>query len=408
MSEARRWIVSVDDHVVEPPGVWVDRMPRHLVDAAPHIETSDDGEAWVFGAKVKPISFQGGRLFTEESGLRDFIDTPRFYRDMRPGSYDPVERAKDLDRVGIAASACFPSFPRFCGQEFLECEDRELGLLCVRAYNDWLIEEWSGAAPGRFIPLVIIPLWDPQLAAAEIERCAAAGAKGITFPENPHPLGLPSIHALDRHWDPVFRAAEETGLPLCTHVGSSSRVPRTAPDSPVLVTAATAGVNAQLTLADWLFSGIFLRFPRLKLCLSEGGIGWMPYILERVDFTMVRRGEQAREGVDIGYSGFEYTPGYWDPALVDVPLIELFRHHVYGCFIEDPHGVASIRSIGVNNVMLECDYPHADSSWPHTSQVVEEQLGALTDRERHLVERGNAERVFNLDPLPAEPQAAVV
>src|SRR5690606_3419724 len=150
--------------------------------------------------------------------------------------------------------------------------------------------------PGRFIPLMIIPLWDPQIAAAEIERCAAMGAKGITFPENPHPLGLPSIHAKDLHWDPVFRSAEEAGLPLCTHVGSSSRVPRTSPDSPVLVTAATAGVNAQLTLADWLFSGVFLRFPRLKLCLSEGGIGWMPYILERVDFTMVRRGEQAREG----------------------------------------------------------------------------------------------------------------
>jgi predicted TIM-barrel fold metal-dependent hydrolase len=399
MAGPSRWIISVDDHIVEPGNVWVDRVPSRMRDAVPHIEKSQDGEAWVFGSKIKPVMNQGGRLFTTESGLRDLIDVPHFYHEMRPGSYDPVERAKDMDRVGVAVSACFPSFPRFCGQEFLETPDRDLGLACVQAYNDWLIDEWAGAAPGRYIPLIILPLWDPPGAAAEIERCAAKGAKGITFPENPHPLGLPSIHDIDLYWDPVFRAAEEASLPLCTHIGSSSRVPRTSPDSPVLVTAAAAGVNAQLTLTDWMFSTVFLRFPKLKLCLSEGGIGWMPYVLERIEFTMERRGEQFSEGTDIGYSGFEYKPGVWDPALMEIPTRQLFKDHVFGCFIDDPHGVDSIDEIGVENVMLECDYPHADSSWPDTNDVVNTQLASLSDADRHLVEHENAERVFNLEPL---------
>src|SRR5690606_3183787 len=122
---------------------------------------------------------------------------------------------------GILASLCFPSFPRFCGQIFAEANDKDLALLCVQAYNDWMIDEWCASAPGRFIPLVIMPLWDPPAAAREIERCAAKGATALAFSENPEPLGLPTIHDLGRYWDPLLAAAEAANMVICMHVGSS-------------------------------------------------------------------------------------------------------------------------------------------------------------------------------------------
>src|SRR5262249_49067034 len=153
--------------------------------------------------------------------------------EMRAGCYDPVARLADMNVDGVLASLCFPSFPRFCGQVFHETKDKELALLCVRAYNDWMIEEWCGSAPGRFIPLTLIPLWDPRLAVAEIERCKAKGASGFCFSEGPSALGLPSLYDAGRYWDPVLRAAEHTGMVVCTHIGSSSRMPTTAPDCPM-------------------------------------------------------------------------------------------------------------------------------------------------------------------------------
>src|SRR4029077_4264224 len=149
-----------------------------------------------------------------------------------------------------------------------------------RVYNDWFIEEWCGKAPGRQIPIVTLPLWDPKLAAAEIERCASRGAKGIFFSENPYDLGTPSIHDKDGHWDPVFAAANDTGMPLLAHLGSSSRSTTTAPDAPYQVGAVLTGLNLSKFLVDWLFSGKLQRYPNLKLVMAEGGIGWIPWVLE--------------------------------------------------------------------------------------------------------------------------------
>ena len=203
-------MISVDDHVVEPPDVWTSRLPAKWQDECPAVE--EDGRiVWRFEAKQKSLAELGGRLFDPASGKRDLIDFPERYEDLRPGCYQPAERVRDLDLAGIDASLCFPAFPRFCGQEFTEATDRGLGLACVRAYNDWMIDEWCGAVPGRLIPLVIMPLWDADLAVAEVERCAAKGARAVTFSENPAALGLPSVHDRRQYWDPVFAACARRG-----------------------------------------------------------------------------------------------------------------------------------------------------------------------------------------------------
>ena len=198
---------------------------------------------------------------------------------MRPGCYDPKARLLDMNDAGILASLNFPSFPRFCGQTFCEAKDKDLALLCVQAYNDWMIDEWCGTDPGRLIPLAIIPLWDPALAVTEMERVYAKGCRSFCFSENFEPLGLPTIHT--GHWDPVFRAANDLQMVLSIHIGSSSTFHKISKDSPFMANFSLGMIRPAGCLMDWIFSGLFQRFPNIKIALSEGSIGWIPWVLER-------------------------------------------------------------------------------------------------------------------------------
>lgn len=402
MSASLDWLVSVDDHVLEPPHVWESRLPAKFRQAGPRIVSDDDGEAWVFEGKRMPTT---GLSAAAGKKREQFSPLPVTYQEMRPGCYDPAARVEDMNRGGVLASLSFPSFPRFCGQAFTEASDRELGLLCVRAYNDWMIEEWCGTAPDRLIPMIILPLWDPHLAAAEIERTAAMGARAIAFSENPYQLGLPSIHDPNRHWEPVVAAAADTEMPICMHLGSSSQLPQTSPEMPMVgIIALTPVASTAAACIDWLFSPFLPEYPNLKLCLSEGGIGWIPYVLERCDHVVeVHRGWAAS-----GDFGGDLTTGAVggrgeESALnLDVLPSELFRDHIFGCFIEDDFGVTALDRIGVDNVMIETDYPHTDSTWPNCIEVAHKQLAGVDDDVKLKVLQTNAARVFRLD-LPEPP-----
>ena len=385
------WLISVDDHILEPPNVWVDRVPAKDRDRAPHIETEDGNEFWVYeGKRYTSLGLNAVAGKSKE----EFSPEPLTYAEMRPGCYDPVARLEDMDRAGILASACFPSITRFCGQLFMEVEDRDFGFTCLKAYNDWHIEEWCGAAPGRYIPLVLVPMWDPALAATELERCAEKGATAFCFSENPAPLGLPTVFNKDRFWDPLMAAANELEMAVCMHVGSSSQIPAISPESPFMANLTWGANRTSGALVSWLFSGMFHRFPKLKIVLSEGEIGWIPYYLERAEQVIdkqrhwVKRGEGIRNHVDADQS-------------VDIDLIDIrrdYHEHVFGCFIDDAHGIASLDEIGEDNVMCETDYPHSDSTWPDCIDVVKRRIGHLPVETQYKLMRGNAERVFRFAP----------
>jgi predicted TIM-barrel fold metal-dependent hydrolase len=387
------WLISVDDHVLEPPHLWVDRVPQTDRDRAPHMEVDDTGlDFWVYDGKKFPSS---GLSAVAGKAKEEFSPEPLPYSEMRPGCYDPTARLEDMDRAGILASLCFPTLPRFCGQLFMEAGDREFGFVCLQAYNDWMLEEWCGAAPGRYIPLVLIPMWDPALAATEMERCAAKGATAFAFSENPAPLGLPTIHDPNRYWDPVMAAANDLEMIVCMHVGSSSQVPKIAPDSPFMANLAWGAMRTSGTMLSWLFSGLFQRFDNLKIALSEGEIGWMPYYLERAEQVLFKQRYWVQRGSQ-----------FMDHATTDVDLDTLdiralFRDHVFGCFIDDAHGIASLGELGVDNVMCETDYPHPDSTWPDCIKVVKEQISHLEPEVQYKLLRGNAERLYRF--TPAEP-----
>ncbi|MYR23811.1 amidohydrolase family protein, partial [Streptomyces sp. SID6137] len=249
---------------------------------------------------------------------------------------------------------------------------------CVRAYNDWMVEEWCGPnARGRLIPLTLIPLWDPELAAAEVRRNAARGVRAVAFSEIPPHLGLPSVHT--DAWDPFLAACDETGTVVAMHIGSSSRMPSTSADAPPAVGSVITFANCCFSMVDWLMSGKFERFPNLRVMYAEGQIGWIPYILERADVVW----EENR-----GWGGVADK--------VTRPPSELFAEHVYGCFFDDAFGLRNLDSIGLGNVLYETDYPHSDSTWPKSREVGEAQMGHLPADVVERIVRGNAIELLEL------------
>ena len=390
-------IISVDDHIVEPADLWTSRMPAKFKEAAPHIVRKD----------MPDVTFVGGKLTVNEGGsgapadwwiyeklqrpllrVDSAVGVPRdevtmkgvTYEDMRPGSYRQKERLEDMDTNHIEASLCFPTFPRFCGQTFTEAKDKELALLCVKAYNDYQVEEWCAGTGGRLIPLTIVPLWDPDLAADEVRRNAARGVRAVCFSEIPAYLGLPSIHDPDNYWDPFFSACAETRTVVNMHIGSSSKMPSTSADAPAAVGSSLTHINAELSMTDFLMSGLFERFADLKVAYSEGQIGWIPHLLHRMDVVW----EENR-----GWGGVADK--------VPNPPSSYFKDHVFGCFFDDPNGLLLIDEIGEDNITYESDYPHSDSTWPRTREIAEKQMAGLTDEQRYKVVRGNAIRLFGLD-----------
>jgi len=273
----------------------------------------------------------------------------------------------------------------------------------VQAYNDWMVEEWCGAAPGRLIPLAIIPLWDPTRAAAELERCKAKGVNAFAFSENPEPLGLPTIHDPSGYWDPVMHAAHDLEMVVCMHVGSSSTMPQISSNAPQLASLTWGANRTSGAMLSWLFSSYLQDLPNLKICLSEGNIGWIPYFLERAEQVLDKQRHWAASGAMQAYTasfGFadQGRIREADPMRLDVRAT--FRDHIYGCFIDDVAGIRCLDLIGEDNVMVETDYPHSDSTWPHTKEVAEKMMAHLPDDVVRKLVRGNAIELLSLDLEP--------
>jgi len=297
---------------------------------------------------------------------------------MRPGCWRPKDRLADMDINGIEAQMCFPNYPRFCGQLFLRGQNKELALLCVKAYNDWMVEEWANDSGGRLIPLCLIPLWDPELAAEEVRRNAGRGVRAVCFSELPTFLGLPSIYS--GHWDPLFAACDETNTVLACHIGSGTKTPQTSPDAPDAAAASIIFGNSVGSMSDFLYSGVFHRYPNLKLLYAEAQIGWIPYLLERIDDVWETHRGWSHSQL---YTKEKPSSVYWD--------------HIYSTFFKDSVGVRMLEMVGEDNVIFESDYPHQDGTWPYTRHEAAKQFGHLEQAVIEKLARGNAIRLLDLN-----------
>ena len=374
-------LVSVDDHVVEPPDMFDGHLAEKYKSVAPKVITNASGDdVWLYEGQELPnigLNAVSGKP-KEEYGIE-----PTSFAEMRPGAYDIDQRVADMDANGVLGSMCFPSFPQFCGQLFSRTEDKAVALAMVQAYNDWHIDEWCGTHPGRFIPLSIPPIWDPELMAAEVRRVAAKGCRAVTFSENPEKLGWPSWHS--EHWDPFWQACTDEGTVVCLHIGSSSQLTITSVEAPINVMITLQPMNIVQAAADILWSRVIPEFPGVTFALSEGGIGWIPYFLERCDY--VYENHQAWTGQDLPKR----------PS-------EIFRERFITCFIDDAAGVKNRHDVGLDTMTWECDYPHSDSTWPQSPERLWKSLGGVPDSEIDAITHENAMRLFSYDPFSIIPK----
>jgi predicted TIM-barrel fold metal-dependent hydrolase len=370
-------LISVDDHLVEPPNMFDAHIPDRYRAVAPKIVRKPNGsDVWVFnGLEIPNIGLNAvaGRP-KEEYGVE-----PTAFDEMRPGCFDIDERIKDMNAGGVLGSMCFPSFPGFSGRVFATADDKDMAIAVLRAYNDWHIDEWCGSYPGRFIPMGLVPIWDPQLAANEVRRIAAKGVHSITFTENPATLGYPSFH--NPHWDPLWAACSDHDVVLSIHLGSSGKLAITAADAPVDVMITLQPMNICQAAADLLWSRIPKHFPNLKIALSEGGTGWIPYFLDRLDRTY-----------DMHHLWTGQNFGDQMPS-------DIFRRHFLTCFIADPVGMQLRHLIGIDNIAWECDYPHSDSSWPDAPEELAKVITGVSDDDVNKISYENAMRWYSFDPF---------
>jgi predicted TIM-barrel fold metal-dependent hydrolase len=376
-------LISVDDHIIEPPDMFERHLPARYKDDAPRLVHREDGtDVWTFReTQIGNVALNAvaGRP-KEEYGME-----PQGLDEIRPGCWKVDDRVKDMNAGGVLGSMNFPSFPGFAARLFAT-EDSDFSLALVRAYNDWHIDEWCGAHPGRFIPMALPAIWDAELCAAEVRRVSEKGCHSLTFTENPAALGYPSFH--HEYWNPLWKALVDTDTVLSVHIGSSGRLTIPAVDSPPDVMITLQPMNIVSAAADLLWSRVIKDFPAIKIALSEGGTGWIPYFLERVDRTYEMHSTWTLQ--DFGGK---------KPS-------EVFRENFLTCFISDPLGIRLRHDIGIDNICWEADYPHSDSMWPSAPEELHSEFERfeVPDSDINKMTHENAMRWYSFDPFKHIPR----
>jgi uncharacterized protein len=380
-------VIDADTHVVEPPDLWTSRIASKWGDAIPHVAWDPDKqeEAWFAGSmRLGAVGAPAMAGWHEHPPLH-----PRRFADADPVSWDPVKRAQLMDEYGIAAQILYPNVAVFDAKSIVEMGNTELQRACISAYNDYLVD-FSAAAPGRFVPVACLPFWDLEATLQEIDRCAAAGHKGIVFTQDPSYFGMPAL--TDRFWDPMWASAQEKSLPVNFHIASGdlNLFELGHPDNGAHANYAAMGVsffmsNAR-TIAQLVTGGICHRFPELNFVSVESGIGWIPFALEALDW------QWRNCGVAKEHPEYELLPS------------EYFRRQIYGCFwFEAGSALLALELLGADNVLYETDYPHPTSMSPGPASVAQRPDEYLADLFRELdvtdarkILHDNASRIYHL------------
>jgi predicted TIM-barrel fold metal-dependent hydrolase len=370
-------LVSVDDHVIEPADMYDGRLPSKYRDRAPKVVRTGKGrDVWTVDGQPIPMI-----------GMNAVAGRAKHEYGMEAGSYDEMRRAAwnadaridDMNANGVLGALCFPSFPTFAGRVFLDMADKDLALACIQGYNDWHLEGWCGAHPDRLIPLALLPLWDAELSAAEVRRIHAKGTNTVSIPDNPAQLGLPGIHA--ESWNPLWKAIADTDVMITTHMGTGNAAPHASDETPVDAWILSMPISIANAAADWIHMKIWQQYPNMRITLAEGGVGWIPYFLERADITHDRH--------------HEWTNANFGGKLPS----EVFKKHFITCFIEEKFGIDSLRYMNEDMVTWECDYPHADTTWPRSPEVLWDAVKDLPDATIDKITHINALREYKFDPF---------
>ena len=379
-------VISVDDHAFEPATLF-DRVPAAMRDDVPRQIEVDGRPAWQIGDRQHFFTGMDGAV---NRPISEWRSARMRLQDYRSSVYDTDARVQDMDLAGVWASLCFPSITwGFAGTTLSQLPDPEVAFACVQAYNDWVVEEWAGSHPGRFIPCQLTYLGDADLAAKEIRRNAARGVHAVSFTENSAQLGYPSVH--DPYWEPFWRACAETETAINLHIGSSGRISCPSPDTPVPAQVTLFPLNGIETVVDWIFSGVPQRYPDIRVVLSEAGISWVPMVVERLHRAYRQR---------------EAEPEFWAGA--PTHPVDVLHRNFWFTSIEDPSAFRRLDVISEDRMMLEVDFPHTDSSWPDSQALFRSELESLPTETVQKICFGNAAALYHHPEPPAEMRRASV
>ena len=377
-------IIDCDTHITEPADLWTSRIASKWGDLVPHV--AEDGEedsrlAWFIGDN----KIAGAPAGVFAGWTEPFPSHPRTYEEAHPASFDASKRLELMDDAGIYAQVLYPNVAGFGSEKFLQIEEPELILECVRAYNDFQIE-WIQPDPKRYIPIAAIPYWDVPAALEEINRAAAMGHKGILFSGEPQSLGQPFLG--DKHWDPLWNAAQDAGLPISFHIGSGKFDDGFTPER--LACDGRAATYARLSTSlflvnglqmnDLLLSGVLPRFPDLKFVSVESGIGWVPFLLESVDWHF------HAADIRLERPEFEMLPS------------EYFHRQVYACYwFEQLAPQHQLQDIGVDNILFETDFPHPTCLYGNVQEMAESGLAGQPEDVKRKILVDNAVDLYKVE-----------
>lgn len=385
----RHRVIDADTHVVEPYDLWTARVStRKWGDKVPHVRRDESSgiDYWYFGDEQ--VWTAAGSAFTGWDS--ELPSRPPTMDHVKSWTYNAEERLKVMDEYGIHAQLLYPNVAGIGAGKYMTLSDPELMLACVEAYNDWLVD-WASADRKRLIPQMAMPLWDVDLCVKEMDRCAKNGHKGVVMCGEPEFFGLPVL--THPHWDPLWSAAQDMGLPINFHVATGDFSPFEILHESAGEGArnAAAGVTFFLmngsVMAQLIAGGLCHKYPRLNFVSVESGVGWIPYLLESLDWLWLN------------------TSARKENPERDLMPTEYFQRQMYACFMHERDTLLNtVKTLGANNFLFETDFPHPSSltpgpasTAPLPSEYLDDVIGGLPEPQIEALVRGNAARIYNID-----------
>ncbi|GAA0949746.1 amidohydrolase family protein [Actinocorallia libanotica] len=381
------FVVDADSHWCERPDLFTSLAPPEYRDRVPQVREVDGQLMWVFDGQPSGKFSAGGVVARDGSKEESEIALHTWTIDqIHEGAYDPDARLQVMDDCGIDAQVIFPSTIGLGGQGLAQVTDEKLRRLTFELYNDRQAQIQRDS-DNRLLPLPLMPAWSVQECVREAKRVAALGARGVNMTSDPQDLGAPDLAS--REWDPFWEACTEAELPVHFHIGASvtgmtfyGKYPWAShpPSTRLAIGGTLLFIGNARVVANLLVSGIFNRHPDLKVVSVESGCGWVPFILEALDYEMT-----------------ENAPS--DLARLGRLPSEYFRSNIYATYwFETNQGklASLVDSVGEDNILFETDFPHPTCLYPSPVERAKESMKSLSDTARRKILGENARRLYRL------------
>jgi predicted TIM-barrel fold metal-dependent hydrolase len=377
-------VVDSDTHLSEPYDLWTSRAPKQWKEKVPQVKEVDGKRTWIInGSTSMGYATPASVVRKDGSKIRGWGFMNCSMEDVHPGSFNIKERVKYMDESGIWAQIIYPNFLGFGGQRAKQL-DEDIRLVTFQIYND-AMAEFQQESGNRIFPMAMLPWWNIEASAAESIRCQKMGLRGVNMNNHPQSHGLPDLG--HRDWDRLWEVCSDLNLPVNFHIGASDEStswftnmpwPTQTSDQKLALGSAMLFVNNAGVLANLIFSGLMERFPKLKFASVESGVGWIPFLLEALDYQLEEEVPEASERLSMKPS-------------------EYFRRQIYACFWFERKGIhAALEALGPDNLMYESDFPHPTCLYPEPVGYVSEALAKMDVSVRRKIMCENAARVYSI------------